>query len=91
MIVKTILSSVLVAGLLIGCLTTTLQTNATMSQSIFLDPVAKEKRVVFLNIKNTSGHNVNLEPKLRNALEAKGYRIIDDPDQANYILSTKIL
>ncbi|MCR2039262.1 complement resistance protein TraT [Campylobacter helveticus] len=89
--VKTMFSSVLVAGLLSGCLTTTLQTNATMSQSIFLDPVTKEKRVVFLNIKNTSGHNVNLEPKLRNALEAKGYRIIDDPDKANYILSTNIL
>ncbi|MBS4241268.1 F-type type IV conjugative transfer system protein TraT [Campylobacter vulpis] len=89
--VKIMFSSILVAGLLSGCLTTTLQTNSTMSQSIFLDPVAKEKRIVFLNIKNTSGHNVNLEPKLRTALEAKGYRIVDDPAMANYILSTNIL
>ncbi|EAI4556798.1 conjugal transfer protein TraT, partial [Campylobacter jejuni] len=90
-IFKITLSSVLAASLLTGCLTTTLQTNATMSQSIFLDPVAKEKRIVFLNIKNTSGHDVNLEPKLRSALEAKGYKVIDDPDKANYILSTNIL
>lgn len=90
-IFKTGMCSVLAASLLTGCLTTTLQTNATMSQSIFLNPVAKEKRIVFLNIKNTSGHDVNLEPKLRSALEAKGYKVIDDPDKANYILSTNIL
>ncbi|EKJ5775032.1 complement resistance protein TraT [Campylobacter coli] len=90
-ILKVGLSSILAASLLTGCLTTTLQTNATMSQSIFLDPVAKEKRVVFLNIKNTSGHEVNLEPKLRSALEAKGYKIVDDPDKATYILSTNVL
>ena len=88
---KTGICSVLAASLLTGCLTTTLQTNATMSQSIFLDPVAKEKRIVFLNIKNTSGHEVNLESKLRSALEAKGYKVIDDPDKANYILSTNVL
>lgn len=89
--IKIALSSVLIAGLLSGCLTTTLQTSARMSQSIFIDPVAKEKRIVFLNIKNTSGHDVNLEPKLRSALQAKGYTIVDDPDKANYILSTNVL
>lgn len=89
--IKVALSGILAASLLTGCLTTTLQTNATMTQSIFLDPVAKEKRVVFLNIKNTSGHDVNLEAKLRNALQAKGYKFVDDPAKATYILSTNIL
>ncbi|EKT0454278.1 complement resistance protein TraT [Campylobacter jejuni] len=90
-ILKIGMCSVLAAGLLTGCLTTTLQTNTTMSQSIFLNPVTKEKRIVFLNIKNTSGHDVNLEAKLRNALEAKGYKITDELDKVTYILSANIL
>lgn len=89
--VKIILSSILAATLLTGCLTMSLQTSSTMTKSIFIDPVAKNKRIIFLNIKNTSGHDVNLEPKLRNALLAKGYTIVDGPDAATYILSTNIL
>ena len=90
-ILKTSLSGVLAAILLGGCVTTSLQTSSTMSQSIFLEPVAKNKRIIFLNVKNTSGHQVNLEDKLRNALQSKGYSIVDDPDKATYILSTNIL
>lgn len=88
---KTIFTSVLAMSLLSGCLTTSLQTNSTMSQSIFLDPVAKEKRVVFLNIKNTSSYQIHLEHKLKSSLEAKGYQISDDLENSTYILSTNVL
>lgn len=88
---KTIFTSVLAMSLLSGCLTTSLQTNSTMSQSIFLDPVAKEKRVVFLNIKNTSSCQIHLEHKLKSSLEAKGYQISDDLENSTYILSTNVL
>lgn len=88
---KMIFTSVLAMSLLSGCLTTSLQTNSTMSQSIFLDPVAKEKRVVFLNIKNTSSCQIHLEHKLKSSLEAKGYQISDDLENSTYILSTNVL
>lgn len=88
---KTIFTSVLSMSLLSGCLTTSLQTNSTMSQSIFLDPVAKEKRVVFLNIKNTSSCQIHLEHKLKSSLEAKGYQISDDLENSTYILGTNVL
>lgn len=88
---KMIFTSVLAMSLLSGCLTTSLQTNSTMSQSIFLDPVAKEKRVVFLNIKNTSSCQIHLEHKLKSSLEAKGYQISDDLEDSTYILSTNVL
>lgn len=74
-----------------GCMTTTLQTTAKMTQSIFIDPVAKEKRVVFISAKNTSGQNVNIANKLANLLIQKGYTITDDPELATYILLTNIL
>lgn len=88
---KSTLCVVFLGVLLSGCLSTSLQTSATMSQTIFLNPVAKDKKSVFLNIKNTSGENVNLEPKLRSLLQAKGYEIVDEPALATYILSTNVL
>jgi len=88
---KVILCATLLGVFFSGCLTTSLQTSATMSQTIFLNPVSKDKKSVFLNIKNTSGENVNLEPKLRNILQAKSYEIVDNPELATYILSTNVL
>lgn len=86
-----IFTSVLAMSLLSGCLTTSLQTSSKVSQSIFLEPVAKEKRVVFLNTKNTSSCQINLEHKLKSHLEAKGYQISDDVENSTYILSTNVL
>ncbi|WP_418219504.1 complement resistance protein TraT [Campylobacter iguaniorum] len=88
---KIILSSIIVGSLLAGCATTTLQTSAKMTQSIFLDPVAKDKKIIFVSIKNTSGHDVNLENKILQGLQNKGYTITDDPDAATYILMTNVL
>lgn len=88
---KAILSSVIAASLIAGCATTTLQTSAKMTQSIFIDPVAKDKRVIFVSIKNTSGHDINLEQKIIQGLQAKGYTITDDPEVATYLLMTNVL
>lgn len=89
--IKIALSSLVAMSLLTGCVTTQLQTSATMTQSIFLDPVAKDKKIIFLNVRNTSGQNINIESKLISILQSKGYVIVDDPEQATFILSTNIL
>ncbi|MFW2608775.1 complement resistance protein TraT, partial [Aliarcobacter butzleri] len=68
-----------------------LQTNVRMSQSVFIDPVKKELRTVFISSKNTSGQPINLEQSLSNELQAKGYKIVDDPDEATYILMVNVL
>ncbi|WP_267524719.1 complement resistance protein TraT [Campylobacter sp. MG1] len=85
------LGSLIAMSLFSGCVTTNLQTNATMTQSIFIDPVAKDKKLIFLNIKNTSGQNINLESKLKYMLEQKGYIVVDNPENAIFILSTNVL
>src|SRR5574344_356285 len=85
------LSIVLASTLFSGCATTELQTNVRMFQSVFIDPVKKELRTVFISSKNTSGQAINLEQSLANELQAKGYKIVDDPDEATYILMTNIL
>lgn len=88
---RMILGSFIAASLFTGCVTTKLETTATMTQTIFIDPVAKEKKIIFLNSKNTSGQNVNLENKLRTLLQTKGYIITDNPELATFILNTNVL
>ncbi len=43
-----------------GCATTELQTSSKMIQSVFINPVKKELRTVFLSSKETSGQKINL-------------------------------
>ncbi|WP_332444733.1 complement resistance protein TraT [Wolinella succinogenes] len=76
---------------LAGCATTELQTKVKMTQSVFVDPVAKDKRLIFVSMRNTSGQNINLESKIISNLQARGYTIVDDPEAATYILMANVL
>lgn len=77
--------------LMSGCATSQLQTSAKMSQSVFVNPVAKEKRTVFVSMRNTSGTDIMLEPRVAQTLMNKGYMIVDDPEKASYVLMANVL
>lgn len=90
--IKTLgLSIATIAILFSGCATTELQTNAKMTQSVFINPVAKNKRLIFVSSKNTSGQRINLENTIVNELQLKGYTLVEDPEQATYILMMNVL
>ena len=90
--IKTFGLSIAVATLFFsGCATTELQTNAKMTQSVFINPVAKSKRLIFVSSKNTSGQKINLENSILNELQTKGYTVVDDPEQATYVLMMNVL
>jgi len=90
--IKNVGLSIAAAALLFsGCATTELQTSAKMTQSIFVNPVAKSKRIIFVSSRNTSGKNINLESAILNQLRAKGYKIVDDPEIATYVLMMNVL
>lgn len=86
-------------SLLYGCAATqvalkkkSLDVQTKMSDSIFLDPVATSKRTVFLQFRNTSDkQELNIEQGLRNRIISKGYRLLDDPDAAHYLLQINVL
>lgn len=62
-----------------------------MSSSIFLQPVAPSKRVVFLEGHNTSSaQGLNFRRSIAQDLMAKGYRLTNDPTRANYMLMWNI-
>lgn len=74
-----------------GCATSQLQTSAKMTQSVFVNPVAKDKRTIFVSMRNTSGTDIMLEPRIVQALSNKGYMVIDDPEKATYVLMANVL
>ena len=64
-----------------------LDVQTQMSDSVFLDPVGQEKRTIFIQVRNTSDKpNFDIESSLKTAIAAKGYRILQDPDKAHFML-----
>jgi len=58
-----------------------------MSSTIFLRPVAQDKRVIYVEGHNTSSaQGINFKPIIQQALFAKGYTLTNDPDKAEFIL-----
>lgn len=69
-----------------------MQLSVKMSDSIFLQPVAPDQRVVFVEGHNTSSaQNLGFNSEVSQALTTHGYRLTDDPTKAQYMLMYNIL
>ncbi|MGF1474150.1 MAG: complement resistance protein TraT [Geminicoccaceae bacterium] len=85
--------------LLAGCAGTStaiskrnLEVETRMTDTIFLDPVAHQNRTVFVQIRNTSDRSdLDIEQAVRAEVEARGYRIVEDPSIARYWLQANVL
>jgi hypothetical protein len=67
-----------------------LEVQSKMSETIFLDPVSTDKRTIWIDVKNTSDQDVDLSA-LASSISAKGYRVVSDPNQAQYLLQANVL
>lgn len=68
-----------------------LTSQTKMSRSIFLEPMAPEKRIVFVQIRNTSDQPAfSLETQIKEKLRHRGYQVTEDPEQANYWLQANV-
>ena len=96
---KTLIAAVLGATLLSGCAATqvaiskrNLDVQTKMTDTVFLDPVEPSKRTVLVQIRNTSDKpDFDISQEVRGAIAAKGYRVVEDPKKAHYILQANIL
>ena len=71
----------------------TLTVEQTKGKTIFMEPVSPEKRIAYIEIKNTSGDadfNV-LKQTISNNLNARGYRTTDNPERAWYFLQADVI
>ena len=87
------------AVVLVGCAATQtaikyseLDVQTQMSASIFLRPASPADRSAFLQIKNTSDKpDLDIAVDLAAAVQAKGYQLVADPNQAFYQLQVNVL
>ncbi len=69
-----------------------LQVKTHMSESIFLDPVPEAAKTVYVSARNTSDHpELDLRGPLQQAIQARGYRVVSDPNQAHFMIRANIL
>lgn len=101
---KTIFVAAVLAGigstsLLSGCAATSLaiskhdlDVQTRMSDTIFLEPTAADKRTIFVQVRNTSDKpDFDIASDVTAAIAAKGYRVVNDPEKAQFILQANIL
>ena len=61
-------------------------------QTIFLDPIDDNKKTVLLQIRNTSDKSgLEIESKIRSAIESKGDRIVNSTQSANIMIQANVL
>lgn len=69
-----------------------LDVQTKMSETIFLDPVGPEQKVMYVEVRNTSDKdNFDLEGPIRDAMTKRGYRVTKDPKEAYYRLQANVL
>ena len=63
-----------------------------MSSSIFLQPVSPQDKVVYVSVRNTStATGLNFRQELISELIGEGYKITNNPKEANFMLMTNVL
>lgn len=85
--------------ILSGCAATTtaiakrnLDVQTKMTDSVFLDPVVAADKTVFVEVRNTSDRpDLDIAAEVRAAIAARGYRLVDDPDDARFLLQANVL
>lgn len=69
-----------------------LDVQTKMSETIFLDPVGPEQKVMYVEVRNTSDRdNFDLEGPIKAAMAKRGYRVTQDPKEAHYRLQANVL
>ena len=60
-----------------------LKVQSKPEETIFLRPVPQAQKTVWVEVKDTSGENINIS-SLHGLLSSKGYRVVSDPEAAHY-------
>jgi len=70
----------------------TLNVQTQMSETVFLDEVPRNLRTIYVAVRNTSDRpDVDFRVPLTQAIANRGYRVVDDPAQAHFMLRVNVL
>jgi hypothetical protein len=69
-----------------------LDVQTRMTDTVFLDPVPPHQRTVYIEVRNTSDKpDLDVAAAVRSAVAARGYRIVEDPQAAQFWLQANVL
>ncbi|PHS58688.1 MAG: conjugal transfer protein TraT [Sulfurimonas sp.] len=68
-----------------------LDVQTKMSETIFLEPVAPENKVIYFDIRNTSDKDIHIKSSIEASFKNRGYKITLNPKEATYMLQGNIL
>lgn len=68
-----------------------LHVSTKQSETIFLEPVSNAQKTVYVSVKNTSDEEIDIAPQLKTALSSHGYKVINNPNSAHYLLQANVL
>jgi Enterobacterial TraT complement resistance protein. len=68
-----------------------LKVDTIMSDTIFLDIEDQPSRSVYVDVRNTTDQNINIQNRIENMLVNRGYTISKDVKSAGYLLQVNVL
>jgi Enterobacterial TraT complement resistance protein len=82
-----------------GCAATTtglgkrnLEVQTKMTDTIFLEPVSPHERTVLVQVRNTSDRpDFDIQNAVEASIAERGYRLVDRPEEAHYLLQANVL
>ncbi|ASK78937.1 hypothetical protein CF386_07665 [Paraphotobacterium marinum] len=61
-----------------------LEVDSKLSDTVWLQPT--NQKTVYIQSQDTTGKSINISHELKDKIEEKGYRIVNNPDKAQFIL-----
>ncbi|MFY9143113.1 complement resistance protein TraT [Sulfuricurvum sp.] len=68
-----------------------LDVQTRMSETIFLEPAEPNRKIIFVDVRNTSDKEMNVKENIIASLQSRGYTVTQSPQQANYMLQVNVL
>ena len=97
--ITTLIASTLLIGLFIsGCGAAStaiekrnLEVQTKMSESIFLEPVAPQKQIVYVRVRNTTDKDIQVDQAIKSSIESNGFTVTNNPDEAYFMIQANVL
>jgi Enterobacterial TraT complement resistance protein len=69
-----------------------LEVQTKMTDTIFLEPVSPHDRTILVEVRNTSDQpDFDIQNAVKASIAERGYRLVDRPEEAHYLLQANVL
>lgn len=68
-----------------------LDVQTKMSETIFLEPTTPDKKIIYVDVRNTSDKEMNVKDTIIASLQSHGYTLTTNPQNAYFMLQANVL